>query len=1214
MCWGDDSFGQSTPPEGARFSSLSAGELHTCGLQADGAALCWGSDVDDLVSPPLGVAFATISAGSDHTCGLTATGEAHCWGSDAYEQLTPPPALARFTRLFTDWVARRSGGPVRSCGLRDDGLARCWGAGDDPSVPVLGGSRFTEIAISDDLACGLLLDGTATCWRHNTDDPEPRLDGVVANVPSELTFTAIVIAGDRPCGLTSGRVLRCWGADQNGPSRDGPPPLSGKYIALASNESHACAVNDAGRIRCLDGAYRFPEGLEQLVRPYRGIASIGEHFGASDTLSRKYRALALGDGSRYSSGGTERSHFHACALTESGAAVCWGADHFGQASPPEGVRFSSIAAGGRHTCGVTLEGPTRCWGADDAGQSTPPTRDVLSDLRADHDSTCGLRADGEVVCWGDHNLSTAAQLVPFEINLPPWHSADVMELDRLGVIRGTECTTRRFCTDAPLSRAALAVWLDRLVGPALPAAEPDAAASARWDSDRQAPVGRPAGVAPDATTLRRWDDVAAGVWWAGHARRLVAAEVMQPCDAANRTFCPNDPVARAELELILERALHARAKSGPQATGAGALTNAAAAVGADVFSMCVDRSPDVCHAGAVTRGQAATVLNRLRRHIDRLDRPEFTSASGAGSGGCGSRADGSVECWGRDWTGETYVLPTDRVLEVHWDGTMWCGSTVAGYPVCGGWDGGYGHTHVLASVDSALQGEAVIGLRHSCALLDDQSVECITATSIGAGPGPILDPNVPEGKFTAVAVGVGHSCALRLDGSPVCWGGDDAGETSPPRDARYTALALGALHSCGLRADGTAECWGYDEDGRLTPPPTPYGVEAPDASVDEQAAETTPLAFKDIAAGISFTCGLTLDGLLACWGDLERTQPPADVVGQEFTSITAVGTYVCVKRPDGRKRCWGSGAFRRSLDVDAGFVEVSANEELTCGRRTDGSVQCWGDGLRAPPPNTPGRQGFTWITTGSGFACGRKKDGAQQCWPLDAEREVPAGVAGEDFVQLSDSGLHLCILRSDGTIACWGGNHNGEAAPPDGEYVQVSVGAVSAAWWADEPDIGQTCAVDASSAILCWGDDSYGQSTPPAGNDFVKVSVSGVHACGLHGDGRIECWGQGLRHGEGPSSEQRYSDVVVGADGIGAWGPEKDDEGQTRYSAHTCGLRIDGIVECWGSKYTPMKPYNRHEPDPNSRFTSISSGGSHVCGVRTDGAIECWGIPAFIAY
>ena len=168
-------------------------------------------------------------------------------------------------------------------------------------------------------------------------------------------------------------------------------------------------------------------------------------------------------------------------------------------------------------------------------------------------------------------------------------------------------------------------------------------------------------------------------------------------------------------------------------------------------------------------------------------------------------------------------------------------------------------------------------------------------------------------------------------------------------------------------------------------------------------------------------------------------------------------------------------------------------------------------------------------------------------------------------------------------------------------------------WQGSRHHLGQTCAVDTSGSIQCWGDNSYGQSTPPADDDFAKVAASGIHACGLRTNGRIECWGQGLQSGEGPSSTQRYSDVVVGA-GSDHWPPWEDDEGRITHMAHTCGLRIDGVAECWGNTYGPMKPYNRQEPDPRSRFTSLSAGRSHVCGLRIDGAIECWGIPGFIAY
>ena len=1182
VCWGDNHFGQSSPPSDNRFSQLTAGELHTCGLQPDGAVLCWGSNVDGQTTPPSGAVFSKLSAGAHHTCGLTATGEARCWGLNAHGQAEPSPLSARFVRLFVAGLSEGGYGYPVACGIRDGGLAQCWGRDHDPSQPASDDAHFSEIAIGGEYACGLLWNGSVSCWRHRHDDSRPHTSAITSMPPRSPRFTNIEFSGRRLCGVTTEREIACWNLDPTSAAivtRFAPP---GEQVAVEFTGHNACSLSATGSIECwsLSDDRQFVREFERAGDLLHGITAIGEHFEFKSAFGAQFTQLALSNGTH--------AGYHLCALRQDYTVSCWGSDGFGQASPPTAVRFRSIVAGGRHNCGITAEGHARCWGADEDGQSSPPHDEIFVELVAEFDSTCGLRAAGDVICWGEHELFAPVQLVPFDVNLPMWHSADIKALDRLGVFDGTECTTQRFCTDGPLSRAALAVWLDRLIGTALSSA------------------------VPDASTLTHWDDVNADVWWADHARKLVAADVMRPCDAENRTFCPDDPVIRDELKLILERALDAGAPSDPQASTPIAVANATAAVGADVLGMCVGRSPEACHQGVMTRGQAATVLNRFRRHLRELDRPEFTSASGANSGGCGSRADGSVECWGYDWTGEAHVPTSARVLDVYWDGTLWCGTTVDRDRICSGWDGGYGHTHVAASVSSARRMDTSIGLYHSCALLADQSIECITASFVSTADGPLLDPDVPEGKFKAVAVGIGYSCALRLGGSPVCWGDDGSGETSPPQNARYTALALGALHSCGLHADGTPECWGYDKDGRLTPPTTAFGFEGPNDSVNEAAVEPPPLALKDIAAGNSFTCGLTLEGLLACWGDLERAQPPADVVGQVFTSISAVGNYVCVERPEGGRRCWGSGSFRRSLDIDAGFIEVSANEEFTCGRRTDGSVQCWGGQFGIRPPNAPERQGITSITVGSSFACSRTGDGARQCWTLDAERDVPVGATREDFVEFSDSGHHSCALDSEGAVTCWGGNDSGEAMPPDGDYVQVSAGTVSDYRQGGWHHLGQTCAVDISGSIRCWGDNSRGQSSPPAGNDFVRVAASGVHACGLRTNGKIECWGQRLLHDEEPSPTQRYSDVVVGAGG-GNW-PSYEDDGGVVYSAHTCGLRIDGVVDCWGSVYTPNKPYNRHEPDPRSRFTSISSGRGHVCGVRTDGAIECWGIPGFVAY
>ncbi len=70
-----------------------------------------------------------------------------------------------------------------------------------------------------------------------------------------------------------------------------------------------------------------------------------------------------------------------------------------------------------------------------------------------------------------------------------------------------------------------------------------------------------------------------------------------------------------------------------------------------------------------------------------------------------------------------------------------------------------------------------------------------------------LEPGLPEGKFTAVAAGEGHWCALRVNGEIQCWGYNFDGQASPPSGA-FVAIDAAGSHTCGLRADGIIECWG----------------------------------------------------------------------------------------------------------------------------------------------------------------------------------------------------------------------------------------------------------------------------------------------------------------------------------------------------------------------------------------------------------------------
>ena len=284
------------------FTSIATGLGHTCGLTISGTAYCWGynrgqlgdGSNTDRLTPTLvavsgGLTFTTIAAGNKHTCGLTSTGTAYCWGNGPFGQLgdgttanhNVPTAVSgglTFTTIATGSDSEHT------CGLTSTGIAYCWGRGTagqlgdgtttDHNVPtaVSGGLTFTTIATGSEHTCGLTSTGVAYCWGYNNagqlGDGTTTDHNVPTAVDTNLTFSTISAGEAHTCAIQRANVgpasvgrrsvseaaAYCWGKNTNGQvgnatNADSLTPVQVarnlSYTAIGAGYRHTCGITAA---------------------------------------------------------------------------------------------------------------------------------------------------------------------------------------------------------------------------------------------------------------------------------------------------------------------------------------------------------------------------------------------------------------------------------------------------------------------------------------------------------------------------------------------------------------------------------------------------------------------------------------------------------------------------------------------------------------------------------------------------------------------------------------------------------------------------------------------------------------------------------------------------------------------------------------------------------------------------------------------------------
>jgi alpha-tubulin suppressor-like RCC1 family protein len=308
-----------------------------------------------------------------------------------------------------------------------------------------------------------------------------------------------------------------------------------------------------------------------------------------------------------------------------------------------------------------------------------------------------------------------------------------------------------------------------------------------------------------------------------------------------------------------------------------------------------------------------------------------------------------VKCWGNNANGElgapdgsSSATPIDVAFPaavasvaacesftcaVTGDGRVWCwGKNDSGQ--LGISDGGSATPTVVPGVNGALA--VTCGKYHGCALIDGGSVSCwgdngSFALGLDGGVTRSLAVTVPRlPPVVSVSSGGRHNCALTADGGPVCWGENSLGQlgdgTSNSSDrpvqvsgvSGVVAVSAGTDHSCALLRNGGVKCWGQNLSGELG------NADAGSGSLN--AVDVLGLTNANaISAGEKYTCAVTIDGGVLCWGTdsngelgdgLTGLGGPLPVsvpgVSSDYVGVSTGQMHVCAVTRRGQAKCWGS--------------------------------------------------------------------------------------------------------------------------------------------------------------------------------------------------------------------------------------------------------------------------------------------------------------------
>ena len=222
----------------------------------------------------------------------------------------------------------------------------------------------------------------------------------------------------------------------------------------------------------------------------------------------------------------------------------------------------------------------------------------------------------------------------------------------------------------------------------------------------------------------------------------------------------------------------------------------------------------------------------------------------------------------------------------------------------------------------------------TCVLTSSGGVKCWGLLRSATGVGPdgnqeLIDPfphDVPglTSGVTAISAGETHTCVITQSRQVKCWlRGPTISSSSPTYNlidvpgfgSDVIQVSSGQNFFCGLSSLGIVQCFG---DARDALPRSTQDGEVLTIFGD------LPNPVAAISSGYSHSCALMANGAVKCWGSNSAGQigngltssfytPPTAVIGlpTNIASVSAGGGFSCAVTGEGALYCWGSNFYGR---------------------------------------------------------------------------------------------------------------------------------------------------------------------------------------------------------------------------------------------------------------------------------------------------------------